>query len=185
MTPEQQALFDQLTGLQQKLCTIVLGNPALSQRQAYYAAGGKAKSDDVADASACEILANPKVKSFMDIMKAQAISKSVMDRQEILEELSTLGRYKVKDIVKFQTAVVGRDMETGEELQQTSWHIPEDVPEERLAIIESLEAGGSGLKIKTYSRIQAMQLLAKIQGFEAPTKVENTHRIVDSDEGQW
>jgi phage terminase small subunit len=183
MTPEQQALFDQLTALQQRTATGVLAG--MSQRAAYFAAGGTAKSDESADSTVATMLSNVKVKAFMDSMKAQAVSDAVMTRQEMLEELSMLGRYKLTDIVKFQTATVGMDMETGDPLQQTAWHIPEDVPEDRLAIIESLEAGGSGLKIKTYSRIQAMTLLAKLQGFEAPAKVENTHRIVDSDEGAW
>lgn len=173
MNAEQQALFDELTSLQGKLCTMIIGNPSLSQRQAYYAAGGKAKSDDVADASASEILANPKVKAFMDCMKLQAVSKAVMDRQEMMERLSTLGRYGVKDIVEFKTAHVGMDMETGEEVVQTAWSLRNDIDNERLAIIESLEGGKGAPKIKTYSSIQAMALLAKIQGFEAAQKFEH------------
>lgn len=185
MNDEQQALFDELTSLQGKLCTMIIGNPSLSQRQAYYAAGGKAKSDDVADASASEILANPKVKAFMDCMKAQVVSDAIMSREEMLARLSLFARKGVKDIVRFETSQIGMNMETGEPVLQTGWFIPDDVPEENLAIIESLEGGKSAPKIKTYSAIQAMAQIAKLQGYEAAQKVDNTHRIVDDGSNEW
>lgn len=172
MTPEQQALFDNLTQLQQRVATNVLSG--MSQRIAYFQAGGSAKTDLSADATASELLSNPNVKSFMDSMKRQAVNDAIMGREEMMARLSTLSRYGVKDIVKFETAEVGRDMESGKPVHQTAWHIPDDVPEDRLSIIESLEGGKGAPKIKTYSSIQAMALLAKLQGFEAAQKFEHS-----------
>ena len=177
MTPEQKELFDQLTGLQQKICTIIIGNPSLSQREAYYAGGGKAKSDEVADASACEILANPKVKAFMNEMKAQAVSDAMMSREEAIKILSTIGRTHLKDIVKFRTSHVGQDMETGEDIVQTAWHLREELQEsdsDKLSIISELEVGKYGPKIKTHSPLAAIAQLAKMQGWEAAVKSEVT-----------
>lgn len=172
MTPEQQLLFDDLTQLQQRTATGVLAG--MTQRQAYYAAGGTAATDDAADVVASRMLTDVRVKAFMDSMKLQAVNDAIMGREEMMARLSTLSRYGVKDIVKFETCEVGRDMETGKELHQTAWHIPDDVPEERLSIIESLEGGKGAPKIKTYSSIQAMALLAKLQGFEAAQKFEHS-----------
>lgn len=159
----------------------------MTQRQAYYAAGGKAKSDDGADMSASQIMGNPKVKAFTDSMKLQAVSDAIMSREEMLARLSLFARKGVKDVVRFKKTVVGIDPETGEAVEQTVWVIPDSVMqnEDDLSIISELEVGKFGPKIKTHSALKAMEQIAKINGYEAPTKTDNTHRIVDSDDDKW
>ncbi|MNO35957.1 Terminase small subunit [compost metagenome] len=172
MTPEQQLLFDQLTQLQQRTATGVLAG--MTQRAAYFAAGGKAADDDSADSSCSQILSNIKVKAFMDSMKVQAVNDAIMSRDEMLARLSLFARKGVKDIVKFKTAVIGKDLDTGEEIQQTGWFIPDSVlqNEDDLSIISELEVGKFGPKIKTHSSLQAMAQIAKLQGWEAASKHE-------------
>lgn len=172
MTPEQQALFDELTQLQQRTATGVLAG--MTQRAAYFAAGGKADTDESADSSCSQILSNIKVKAFMDSMKLQAVNDAIMGREEMLARLSMFARKGIKDIVKFKTVVIGKDMETGEDLQQTGWWIPDSVlqNEEDLSIISELEVGKFGPKIKTHSALQAMAQIAKMQGYEAAGKWE-------------
>lgn len=173
MTPEQQILFDNLTELQQRVATGVLAG--MTQRAAYYAGGGKAKDDPGADMSASQIISNPKVKAFMDSMKVQAVNDAIMGREEMLARLSRYARKGIKDIVKFKTVVIGKDLETGEDLQQTGWWIPDSVlqSEEDLSIISELEVGKFGPKIKTHSALQAMAQIAKMQGYEAAQKFEH------------
>lgn len=173
MTPEQQLLFDQLTELQQRTATGVLAG--MTQRAAYYAAGGSAKSDESADSTAAIMLSNAKVKAFMDSMKAQAISKAVMSRDEILARLSLIARTGITDIVRFKTANIGKDMETGEDINQTAWTIDEDLQDsdpDKLASIFELEVGKNGPKIKMHNSVQAMAQIAKMQGYEAASKHE-------------
>lgn len=174
MTPEQLALFDNLTQLQQRVATNVLAG--MSQRIAYFQAGGSAKTDESADATASEILSNPAVKAFMDSMKVQAVSDAIMSREEMLARLSLFARKGVKDIVKFKTTVVGIDPETGEAVEQTVWMIPDSVMQndDDLSIISELEVGKFGPKIKTHSSLQAMAQIAKLQGYEAASKLELT-----------
>lgn len=185
MTPEQKLLFDDLTELQQRIATGVLAG--MTQRAAYYAGGGKAKDDPGADMSASQIISNPKVKAFMDSMKMQAVSDAIMSREEMLARLSLFARKGVKDIVRFRSTVVGIDPETGEAVEQTVWVIPDDVMqnEDDLSIISELEVGKHGPKIKTHSSLQAMAQIAKLQGYEAAQKVDNTHRIVDDGSNEW
>lgn len=175
MTPEQQELFDQLTELQQRTATGVLAG--MTQRAAYFAAGGTTTTDAAADAIASRMLSDARVKAFMIAMKKQAVSDAIMSREEMLARLSLIGRKGVKDVVRFKTSVVGKDMVTGEDVQQTNWFIPDSVlqNEDDLSIIESVEATKNGPKIKTYSSIGAMALIAKIQGYEAPQKVAQTN----------
>lgn len=185
MNAEQQALFDNLTQLQQRTATGVLAG--MSQRAAYYAAGGTAATDDAADVVASRMLADVKVKAFMDSMKVQAVSDAIMTREEMLARLSLFARKGVKDLVRFKTTIVGIDPETGEAVEQTVWVIPDDVMqnEDDLSIISELEVGKHGPKIKTHSSLQAMAQIAKLQGYEAAQKVDNTHRIVDDGSNEW
>lgn len=173
MTPEQKSLFDKLTQLQQRVATNVLAG--MSQRQAYFAAGGKASSDESADSSSSEILRNLEVIAFMDSMKLQAVSDAIMTREEAMKTLSLIGRTHLKDIVKFRTAHIGKDMETGADLNQTAWEINADLQEsdsDKLIIISELEVGKFGPKIKTHSPVAAIAQLAKMQGWESASKHE-------------
>lgn len=175
MTPEQKALFDELTELQQRVATGVLAG--MTQRAAYYAGGGKAKNDPGADMSASQIISNPKVKAFMDATKLQAVSDAIMTREEALKTLSLIGRTHLKDIVKFRTANIGKDLETGADLNQTAWEINADLQEtdsDKLIIISELEVGKFGPKIKTHSPVAAIKQLAEMQGWNAATKHEIT-----------
>ena len=177
MTPEQLALYEALTPLQQRVCSTIIDNPNLSNRQAYYAAGGTAKTDDSADSSVSTMLSDVKVRSFMDSVRTQAISKKIMDREEAMEILSGLSRGKLTDIVKFRTIYVGKDPVTGADVNQTAWEIDEDLQAndpDKLIIISELEVGKFGPKIKTHSKIAAIQQLAKMQGWEAAQKVDHS-----------
>lgn len=174
MTPEQKILFDQLTQLQQRVATNVLAG--MSQRAAYFEAGGTAASDDTADVMASRMISTDKVKAFMDSMKMQAVNEAIMGREEMLARLSLFARKGIKDIVKFKTVVIGKDMETGEDLQQTGWWIPDSIlqSEEDLSIISELEVGKNGPKIKTHSALQAMAQISRMQGYDAAQKSELT-----------
>lgn len=90
LTPEQEALSNQLTNLQ--LRTVLGVVAGLSQRQAYYEAGGKAKNDDIADASASELLSNPKVRAFLDCLNAQAAEKAIWTREDSVRRLSEIAQ---------------------------------------------------------------------------------------------
>ena len=173
MTPEQQALFDQLTLLQQRMATNVLSG--MTQRAAYVHAGGKGATETVIDSSASEILRNPQVKAFMDSMKLQAVSDAIMTREEAMKILTAMSRGNLTDIVKFRTANVGIDPETGEMLQQTAWTLDENLQQtdpDKLIIISELEVGKNGPKIKTHSKTAAIAQLAKMQGWESASKHE-------------
>jgi phage terminase small subunit len=175
MNAEQQALFDNLTQLQQRVATNVLAG--MSQRAAYIQAGGKANTtENNTDVCAHEILRNPNVKSFMDSMKMQAVSDAIMTREEAMRILTTLGRGNLTDIVKFKTVHVGQNAETGDDVHQTTWEIDEALQAndpDKLMIISELEVGKNGPKIKQHSKVAAIAQLAKMGGWEAAQKFEH------------
>ena len=83
MSEEQKRLFDDLTRLQQEICTNSLSG--MKDIDAYKASSGKAKNVKTMEASVSEILSNPKVKLFLDAMKQTAVSDAVMSRTRMLE----------------------------------------------------------------------------------------------------
>lgn len=173
MTDAQRALFDQLTVLQQRTAINVLSG--MSQRDAYKAAGGKAKSEAAADQVACVMLRNIKVKAFMDSMLGEAVSDAVMSRQEAMERLTSLARISLADLIEFGTYELGEDGE-GNPIVQTSFKIRDSALQDPKALpaIAELTAGRDGIKIKQHSPLQALKQLADLQGWNAPVKQEVT-----------
>ncbi len=82
MTPEQSGLFSKLTRLQKRVCLNVL--EGMPQQQAYFEAGGKAKDRSM---GAYEILANPQVCRFMDVMERAAADSALCVTVDIVEGL--------------------------------------------------------------------------------------------------
>jgi phage terminase small subunit len=173
MTPEQKLLFDVLTELQQRTAINVLAG--MTQRAGYYAARGTAKSDEVADAVASELLSNPKVKAFMDAMKAAAVSEAVMSRTEAMEKLSVLARTDLKDLVDFGEYELGSDSD-GNPIVQSSWRIKDSVFQDpvKMAAISELTASKEGIKIKTHGPLTAIKQLADMQGWNAAQKFDHS-----------
>lgn len=176
MTPEQQALADKLTNLQRgTVLGVVAGK---SQRQAYRDAGGKAKTDETADASASEILSHPEVKAFYDSLIASAAKSSIMTREEALERLTLIASTEITDILDFRTVEVKTVGKDGEEEtdEQTIW-LMRDSPEiekRARAAIKSVTMTKQGPKIEMYDARDAIVQLAKMQGWEAPAKIDHT-----------
>lgn len=187
MTPEQKQLADKLTNLQlQTVLGVVAGK---SQRQAYYDAGGKADNDNAADAIVSRMLGDAKVKALYDSLMADAVTDAVLTRSEAMERLTLMATTQITDILDFETVTVkklGKDGEE-EEAEETIWRMrnSEDVLPRARAAIKSVTITKQGPKIEMYDAKAAMELLGKWQGWEAPTKVDNTHRIVDSGSHEW
>jgi hypothetical protein len=87
LTDEQQQLSDKLTSLQRKFA-IGLATGTMSQREAYLAAGGRAKTKDSQENSASEIFSNLGFKAFYDSLIAQSATAAILTRTEALAILT-------------------------------------------------------------------------------------------------
>lgn len=85
MTPEQQQLSAQLTNLQR--LTVLGVVEGKSQRQAYYDAGGTAKTDETADASVSRMLSDVTVRAFYDAMVGGVAECAQITLKTLLDEL--------------------------------------------------------------------------------------------------
>jgi len=181
LTDQQMELAAELTKLQRQfVIKLVEGK---SQREAYWGAGGQSKTPRAADANAARMIATDKVKAFYDALIQQAATEAVMTREEAMARLSTIARTTVKDVAKFGKRHVGDepvdphdpDGET-KDVYQTVWemHSSEDIDDAAAAAISEISASDKGLSFKLHSQLQAIQQLAKMQGWEMPSKHEHT-----------
>jgi len=90
LTTEQLALAEKLTHLQRM--TVINIVQGVSQRAAYFSAGGKAKSDNAADATVSRMLRMGKVDAFYQALIEASATSSVLTRQEALEKLTGIAR---------------------------------------------------------------------------------------------
>ena len=100
LTDEQKALAKKLTTLQKKF-VINLVSKSMSQREAYVAAGGKAKTEKAQDSSASEILTNLEVRAFYDSLMHSAASGAVLTKQRALEILTASAEISITDVCEF------------------------------------------------------------------------------------
>ena len=179
MTPEQAALYEALTPLQRAVCTRILGgqHQTLAYEQAKAAHGKPLKNRESAESSASRMMQMAKPAAFMAAMNAAAVSAAVMTKQEALEMLTRQARTPLSDLVEWARYPIASDMMTGEVTEwQTGWRIKPSVEQdpEKMALISELTHGKDGIKIKTHSQQAALTLLAKLQGWEAPQKLDAT-----------
>ena len=172
MTEDQIKLFDALTPLQQKVATHSLKGH--NNVDSYKLGGGKAKTNDAAEASASQIFGNLKFKAFIDAMKQASVTSAVMGRTEMLERLSVLSRVNMSDLIEWRTTL-SEDAE-GQEVEQSCWAMKESaiLDDHKLASIAEVKAGRDGFTIKQHSPLSAMKQLSDLAGYNEPIKTELT-----------
>ena len=155
-----------LTPKQEAFCLAYLetGNASEAYRRAYSAQNMKPESVAVA---ASRALSNAKVALRVSELRERSQTAAVMSRQEALERLTRIGRTSLSDLIDWRTVDLGAD-ESGSPIQQTAWALKDSVAQDpgSLALISELSATKDGFKIKTHSQVQAIQQLAKMQGWD-------------------
>lgn len=152
------------------LAYLATGNASEAYRRAYNAENMKPESISV---SASRLLEHPKIRLRLQELNQAAVSAAVMTRQEALERLSAFARTDLSDLVEFGSHEIGQD-DSGQPVMQTAWHIRDSILQDpvKMAAIAELNATKDGIKIKTHSPMQAIQQLAKMQGWESASKHE-------------
>ena len=162
-----------LTPKQEAFCLAYLetGNASEAYRRSYNAENMK---PETVTKRASELLANGDIAGRLTELNAAAVSAAVMTRQEALERLSTFARTDLADLVEFGSYEIGE--QDGHPVIQAAWKIRASVLQDpsKLAAIAELSATKDGIKIKTHSPMQAIQQLAKMQGWESASKHELT-----------
>lgn len=166
-----------LTPKQEKFCHAYLktGNASEAYRLAYNAENMKPES---IHRKAKDLTDHVKIRARLEELNQAAVTDAVMTRQEALERLSQFARTDLAGLVEFGSYELGED-ETGRPIIQAAWKIRDSVLQdpEKMSAISELAATKDGIKIKTHSPLQAIQQLAKMQGWESAEK----HDHISSD----
>jgi phage terminase small subunit len=167
----------QLSRLQMGFVLAILDNPNMPRYKAYWKAGGKCRNRRTATSEAGRIYANPHVQEVLgpleDLAKLRAVNDSVMTRAEAIERLTSMARTQMNEVVDFHEVEIGRRPD-GTPLHQTSWTLKEGATEDDdvMGSIAELSSSGDGFKFKLHDPKACMALLAKIEGWEAPSRTE-------------
>ena len=161
-----------LTPKQEAFCLAYLeaGNASEAYRRAYNA--GNMSGNAIA-VEACNLLANPKIALRLEELTQQATSDAVMTRQRAMERLSLIAETNLTDILEFDQ----HDIETEEGLvRETIWRMKDsdEIAKTASVAIKSVTMTKFGPKIEMHDKLNAIQQLAKMQGWEAAQKFDHT-----------
>lgn len=178
LTEKQQELSDKLTNLQRLTVLGVVSGK--SYEDAYKDAKGLDELESPASARAIvsRMLTEANVKDFYDSLLEGIADDAILTRKQALERLTLMASTEITDILEFVTVDVKKVGKDGEEEteEETIWRMFDspEVQRKARAAIKSVTMTKQGPKIEMYDATSAIQQIAKMQGWEAPTKVANT-----------
>lgn len=176
LTPKQEAFAEELNQVQ--IDTVLGVVSGKSQRQAYVDAGGNGSSPESLDAAASKLLSLDKVVAFKNSLLEVAVNDAILTRERALERLTLMAETEITDILEFVTVDVKKVGKDGEEEteEETIWRMFDspEVQRKARAAIKSVTMTKQGPKIEMYDANAAIAQIAKMQGWDAPTKVSNT-----------
>lgn len=174
---KQLELSGKITDLERKtVIGMVKGN--LSQRKAYYAAGGKAKTDNSADATVSRMLSKVKVDAFYHSLLEETAGDAILGRNEAMEILTDIARTKVTDIAEFSTITI--EDEDGKPKKQSIWSFKDSdtINDKAARVVSEVSVGKDGLKFKTHSQVDAIKQLRAFEGWDRAVEVDHKLTIV-------
>lgn len=142
-----------LSAQQRKFCEYLVAGS--TQAEAYEKAGYKTKSEKASRSGASRMLTNGNILEYLNFLQEKATTDTIMSREEVLKELSRLGRANMANLVKWDK--LGLTMKASEDL-------PDAIKATVSEITEVSTDNGTTLKIKQYCKVKSLELLAKHHG---------------------
>lgn len=157
--------MDMLTPKQERFCNyyIETGNASEAYRRAYDAR--KMKPDSV-NRKAFELLENVKIAARVRELQEEFNRKSDLTKEEALRILGNMAKADVGDAL----------VVSAEEFK--------NLPEQVRASVQSVEIFSDGkVKVRMYNKIDAIDRLSKMLGWDSPQKVDVKSMLFDIDTG--
>lgn len=172
LSVEMLDVFCILTPLQQDIAIgVILG---MNHIKAYNRSQGVAKTDNTKLACVREMLIKPRVKEFLDLVKASRLNSAIMGRDEALERLTVIARGKLSDVINFSTVKVTDAKGKVRKKTAASLSDMDSLSDNNLSLIKELTAGKDEFKIKIHDSRKAMKQIGDMQGWCVATKHEIT-----------
>ena len=131
--------------------------------KAYLAAGYKAKSRSIADSSASKLLRLPKIQAYIAELLENKRKASEVTAERIVKELAAIAFHRskktttIKDGIATVTDSDDWDDESSAAVQEISGEATQIMGDDSSLVAKRL-------KVKTYDKVRALELLSKING---------------------
>lgn len=153
---------DKLTPQQRLFCQEYIVDS--NAYKAYLAAGYKAKSRSIADSSASKLLRLPKIQAYIAELLENKRKASEVTAERIVKELAAIAFHRSKKTTTIKDGIA--TVIDSDDWDEESSAAVQEVSGE--AIQTTGDDGGSlvakRLKVKTYDKVRALELLSKING---------------------
>lgn len=130
----------------------------LNATQAAIRAGYSPKT---ANRIAAENLSKPVIQAAIQQRQKKNETKLEISQERIIRELASIAFANGADFAEVVEVA-------GLELQTVKFKATKDLPAEKRAAIASIKSGSSGMEVKTYDKLKAMELLGKYLGYLNP-----------------
>ncbi len=144
---------NKLTPKQEKFCNgyVETGNASEAYRNAYNC---KNMKPETVNRKAFELLNNGKITARIAELQAELQRRSDIKKDEAVKALANIVRTNVTDIIEIKGNMI--------QLKNLE-HLPDDV----LSAIESVKCIGGNIEVKLFNKINAIDRLSRIMGWES------------------
>lgn len=160
-----------LTEKQKRFCDEYLVN--LNATRAYKKAYPSVKKDETARANASRLLTKANIKEYIDKRIKDRQKRTEITQDKVLNELAAIafsnGSKYAKVVERKAYDEEGKpvvDYETGKQLtyKTVEFKNTDDLTEDEKKAISSIHKGRDGMKVETYDKMKALELLGKHLG---------------------
>jgi len=168
-----------LTDKQRRFCDEYLVD--MNATQAAIRAGYPAKT---ANKVGSQLLGNTRLSEYIQSKQNATAKKLDISRERVLSELANIGFAKITDFLEIvEEEVVSNPLSEGQpvpdgykeivhkykrvDIFETLKVTPEAVP-----AIASVKQGKDGIEIKVHDKVKALEAICKMQGYNAPDKID-------------
>lgn len=147
-----------LTVKQENFCNyyIETGNASEAYRMAYSCENMK---DETVNERSCRLLKEYKISTRVRQLQEKLQEKSDITKEEVLKELTYIVRARVTDVISAKgLAVKVKDLK--------------DLPDDVVSCISSIKKTKGGIEVRFYDKIQAIDRLSKLLGWDEPSKID-------------
>lgn len=154
----------------------------LTQRVAYRIAYPNCKAnDEVVDVKASQLLAKDKVKLRYNALHGKLMAKAeqaaIMSAEEVLKELSILGRARIDDYLKVEEKEIVVGYKEDKDTKKLDLESPiksivkivdvfntDDIPQDKIKAISEIRQTRDGISLKLNDKLKALETLGRHWG---------------------
>ncbi len=169
----QKLLYSKMTVMQQEICLNVLCTPGMTWVEAYKESPFPTSTNYRSIAmQASHVQRNKKVQAFLKSVREAEFDERILKRDEALRILTRQARGTLEDVVEFKSHFLGMCPDGGGPMWQTKWGLrfAEDLDPELMENIVEISDTKDGVKIKNYSKRDAVRDLSRMQGWDSATR---------------